>query len=70
MARFAACTLARVRSKVVVEGGGTLDANGDFWYHNVSPEESNMRPMMLDFMWVDGEWYAWYESYESYECAC
>jgi len=40
---------------VVIEGGGTLDANGDFWYDKKNPPcDSNARPMMLDLMWIDG----------------
>ena len=42
----------------MVEGGGigTLDANGDDWYkvYGKSGEKSNLRPMMLDLLWVDG----------------
>eukprot|EP00911_Craspedida_sp_UC1_P002381 UC1_evm2s1780 len=37
---------------LVLEGTGTLDANGDWWW-----DESNagrLRPMMLDLLWVDG----------------
>ena len=40
---------------VVLEGGGTLDANGDAWYEKWGKEhDSNQRPMMLDLLWVDG----------------
>ena len=35
---------------VAIEGGGTLDANGDFWL----PQKGRERPMMLDLLWVDG----------------
>lgn len=39
---------------VAIEGGGLLDANGDHWYQNMTPEENGLRPMMLDLLWVDG----------------
>lgn len=42
---------------VVVEGGGTLDANAVAWFEEflkAHPELSNSRPMMLDLLWVDG----------------
>ena len=43
-------------SNVVIEGGGTLDANGDEWYGEYVNKggDSNTRPMMLDLLWVDG----------------
>jgi len=43
-------------SNVVIEGGGTLDADGDEWYgaFEKAGGDSNTRPMMLDLMWVDG----------------
>lgn len=37
----------------MIEGGGTLDANGDHWYTN-KDTNNNQRPMMLDLLWVDG----------------
>ena len=45
---------------VVIEGGGMLDANASDWYNvwagrpGHGPVDYNMRPMMLDMMWVDG----------------
>lgn len=39
---------------VVVEGGGMLDANAEHWYGKDLPKNGDMRPMMLDFLWVDG----------------
>ena len=41
---------------LVIEGDGTLDANGDFWWNGTVPasESGRSRPMMLDLMWVDG----------------
>jgi hypothetical protein len=44
---------------VVIEGGGTLDANGSAWYEvwgsaKHKENNNNARPMMLDMMWVDG----------------
>ena len=42
-------------SNVVIEGGGTLDANGDDWYLIYSKNhDGSTRPMMLDLLWVDG----------------
>jgi polygalacturonase len=44
-------------ANVVIEGGGTLDANADDWYlvwGKRKGNDDNMRPMMLDLMWVDG----------------
>eukprot|EP00035_Acanthoeca_spectabilis_P007294 m.134786 g.134786 ORF g.134786 m.134786 type:complete len:150 (+) comp13884_c0_seq2:544-993(+) len=38
---------------VVIEGGGTLDANGDHWYQN-KDTMNDQRPMMFDLLWVDG----------------
>ena len=39
----------------MIEGGGTLDANGDDWYLKWGPKhDDNQRPMMLDLLWVDG----------------
>ena len=38
---------------VVLEGGGTLDGDGDAWWDN-SRMCNNARPMMLDLLWVDG----------------
>lgn len=42
---------------VAIEGGGLLDANGEDWYGVWAKQkhvDNNMRPMMLDLMWVDG----------------
>eukprot|EP00040_Diaphanoeca_grandis_P005346 m.32462 g.32462 ORF g.32462 m.32462 type:complete len:462 (+) comp16649_c0_seq1:163-1548(+) len=42
---------------VVIEGGGTLDANGSDWYEvwgKHSNNDDNQRPMMLDLLWIDG----------------
>jgi polygalacturonase len=40
---------------VIIEGGGTLDANSDDWYGvYAKSHDSNTRPMMLDLMWIDG----------------
>ena len=42
---------------VAIEGGGTLDANGQGWYKvwgKNSHNNYNQRPMMLDLMWVNG----------------
>jgi polygalacturonase len=43
---------------VVIEGGGTLDAQASDWYEvwgKKNPELQNLgRPMMLDLMWIDG----------------
>lgn len=39
---------------VAIEGGGTLDANGDFWYGKHPPCSGDERPTMLDMMWVNG----------------
>ena len=36
---------------VAVEGGGTVDANGEHWLNSTS---GRARPMMLDLLWVDG----------------
>ena len=43
-------------SNVVIEGGGTLDANAQEWYGSFikAGGDSNTRPMMLDLLWVDG----------------
>jgi polygalacturonase len=42
-------------ANVAIEGGGTLDANGDAWYEDYSKHfDGNTRPMMLDLLWVDG----------------
>ena len=38
---------------VVIEGGGTLDANGDHWYQD-KDTMNDQRPMMLDLLWIDG----------------
>jgi len=37
---------------VVLEGAGTLDANGDWWWQKSGA--GRLRPMMLDLLWVDG----------------
>ena len=42
---------------VVIEGGGTLDADGEDWYlvwGNKTGNDNNERPMMLDLLWIDG----------------
>lgn len=45
---------------VVIDGGGMLDADASDWYLKWAvrpghgPVDYNMRPMMLDMMWVDG----------------
>ena len=46
-------------ANVVLEGGGTgtLDGDGEAWYRVFSvrdPGAKNLRPMMLDLLWVDG----------------
>lgn len=44
-------------SNVVIEGGGTLDADGSDWYEVWGKRkgvDQNQRPMMLDLLWVDG----------------
>lgn len=46
-------------SNVVIEGAGTgtLDGNGDDWYKIFAkrfPERKNLRPVLLDLLWVDG----------------
>ena len=43
-------------SNVVIEGGGVLDADGDDWYKVFGKNHTvnNLRPMMLDMLWVDG----------------
>lgn len=38
---------------VVIEGGGTIDANAEGWYLT-PPADPNTRPMMLDLLWIDG----------------
>jgi hypothetical protein len=38
---------------VVIEGGGTIDGDGDHWYTDKATM-NNERPMMLDLLWVDG----------------
>jgi polygalacturonase len=42
---------------VVLEGAGTLDANGDFWWNGTAPsaDSGDQRPMMLDLMCVLAE---------------
>lgn len=37
---------------VVLEGAGTLDANGDWWWQKSGA--GRLRPMMLDLLWIDG----------------
>ena len=42
---------------MVIEGGGTLDADGSAWYETWAKQDGhdgNQRPMMLDMMWVNG----------------
>ena len=41
---------------VVIEGGGTLDADGEEWYDSylAHGNDGNTRPMMLDLLWVNG----------------
>eukprot|EP00929_Paragymnodinium_shiwhaense_P076197 TRINITY_DN39134_c0_g1_i1.p1 TRINITY_DN39134_c0_g1~~TRINITY_DN39134_c0_g1_i1.p1 ORF type:complete len:464 (-),score=38.57 TRINITY_DN39134_c0_g1_i1:50-1441(-) len=41
-------------SNVVIEGGGTLDGNGQVWLDHITKENSDKRPMMLDLLWIDG----------------
>eukprot|EP00658_Telonema_sp_P-2_P066314 TRINITY_DN55363_c0_g1_i2.p1 TRINITY_DN55363_c0_g1~~TRINITY_DN55363_c0_g1_i2.p1 ORF type:complete len:391 (-),score=60.19 TRINITY_DN55363_c0_g1_i2:253-1425(-) len=42
-------------SNVAIEGGGTLDGDGDNWYLKwATTHDSNQRPMMLDLLWIDG----------------
>jgi polygalacturonase len=54
------CLRWRKLENVVVEGGGLLDANASDWYLRWASRpghgalDYNRRPMMLDFMWVDG----------------
>jgi polygalacturonase len=36
---------------VVLEGGGTIDGDGDAW---IASDLGNTRPYLLDLMWVDG----------------
>jgi exo-poly-alpha-galacturonosidase len=54
------CELWSKLENVIIEGGGLLDANGSDWYLKWAvrpghgPFDYNMRPMMLDMMWVDG----------------
>eukprot|EP01065_Artemidia_motanka_P027529 TRINITY_DN32717_c0_g1_i1.p1 TRINITY_DN32717_c0_g1~~TRINITY_DN32717_c0_g1_i1.p1 ORF type:complete len:456 (+),score=140.37 TRINITY_DN32717_c0_g1_i1:57-1370(+) len=43
------CAEWRKVSNLVVEGSGTLDANGEHWLKG-----GRDRPMMLDLLWVDG----------------
>lgn len=38
---------------VVIEGGGTIDGDGDHWYTDKTTN-NNERPMMLDLLWIDG----------------
>eukprot|EP00041_Stephanoeca_diplocostata_P030212 m.907050 g.907050 ORF g.907050 m.907050 type:complete len:377 (-) comp23711_c0_seq2:118-1248(-) len=38
-------------TNVVLEGGGTIDANGEHWY---AKGADNFRPCMLDLLWIDG----------------
>jgi len=40
---------------VVIEGGGTLDANAQGWFDDEQPGfVKQARPMMLDLLWIDG----------------
>lgn len=44
-------------SNVVIEGKGTIDGDGDAWYRVYGvehPERKNLRPVLLDLLWVDG----------------
>lgn len=36
---------------IVIEGGGTIDGNGDKWLES---DQGNLRPVMLDLLWIDG----------------
>ena len=49
------CAVWSKLENVVLEGNGTLDANGDFWWNGTAPssESGRLRPMMLDLMYVD-----------------
>ena len=50
------CAVWSTLQNVVIEGGGTLDADGSDWYLKWGPNgtKSNQRPMMLDLLWIDG----------------
>ena len=51
------CARWRTLSNVVIEGTGIVDGNGSGWYRSFGashPELKNLRPMMLDLLWVNG----------------